>query len=292
MARAYIVLARNDLDDSFFQMLDLWPNTSHRNYAVDPPGQTHYLTHYFLDGINTAITINEGPPRAVAAANYGLSGYAADTIENAAPPDRALTTAQAVAFAVFCEGRVSNGLPLTAADCDAWLAANVGAGTALGEGNGTATIEEILRILAGERYQIPAGALEDGGPNFVGVRRGAFRTRPNVEQPESVRSQFGPVRGRNSFVGKTIPTTTAVQTAPQDLNFNDVLTVSNTGRLQQSALNGALSRVASPNFAWLNPAFTYGGGATPATTIAGANVPVTGVARACTVYAADGTVIV
>lgn len=291
MARAYIVLARNDLDASFLQALDLWPNVSQRNAAVDPPGQSHYLTHYFLDGINTAITINEGPPRAVAAANYGLSGYAADTIERA-DLNRALTTAQATGFAVFCEGRVAAGLPIDAASCALWLAANVAANTALGEGAGTATVEEILRILAGERYQVPAGALEDGGPNFVGARRGAFRTRPNVEQPESVRSQFGPVRGRNPFVGKAIPTTAVAQTAPQDLNFNDVLVVSDTGRLQQSALNGVLSKLASPSYSWINPAFTYGGGATPATTIDGVNIPATGVARAVTVYAADGSVIV
>jgi len=41
MARAYIVPARNDLgvttgqQNPLLQVLDLWPNTSHRNYAID-----------------------------------------------------------------------------------------------------------------------------------------------------------------------------------------------------------------------------------------------------------------
>ena len=47
MARAYIVVARNDVPDNLLQSLDLWPNTSHRNYV------TTFCAHDFNAILNT-----------------------------------------------------------------------------------------------------------------------------------------------------------------------------------------------------------------------------------------------
>jgi hypothetical protein len=80
-------------------------------------------------------------------------------------------------------------------------------------------------------------------------------------------------------------------TGTQDANFQQVRPIEETGDLHLSALSGSLSELNQATFNWLNPAFTYGGGATPAQTLAAANIPATGIARAVTIYDATGTVI-
>ncbi len=319
MARAYIVVARNDLPDNFFQVMDLWPNSSSRNQVIEPPGQTGYQSHYLLDGINVAVTIdnpgaggaNARDFAAATASHYGLSTYIMDNVEHPTGSN-ALTAAQAVAIAAKLERRVAAGLPLTLAVINAILVVETAAGADLdgaGAGNSIGTVEEILRILAGERYRVAGGAevQNNATTNFVAVRRGRFVAAALVEQPESVRTGVAgnlavnrfPVRGRNSFVGKTIPTTAVVQDTETvisaritDVNFNDVRVITDMGALHASAINGALSKVCVPTYAWQNPAFTYGGGATPAANIGGINIPATFIGRALTVYADDGTVII
>ena len=306
MASAYIVVARSDVPDNLLQTLDLWPNTSHRNYAIDPSGQTHYNTFYLLDAINLAVVL-QNPAAAqitIDGDTYGLSGYLAANLEDTANGD-ALTQAMYRAISGRIEDRGALGLGLTSPEINAIVAAESGSalnGFGLGDSRTAVdAVEEILRILAGERYLVTDNTetVAAGGAwtGVAGTLKGAFVTRPNVELPESVRNTNGaanvyPVRGRNSFVGKTIPTSTAVQTAPQDTNFNDVLVVRDTGHLHRSAINGNLSRMAAATYTFQNPAFTYGGGATPATDIGGNNIGATFQGRAVAVYAADGTLIV
>lgn len=306
MARAYIVLARNDLDDSQLQVLDLAPNSSQLpRPSINPDGgQTGYLTHYFGDAPNAAIAaLVAGPPITFpATVSYGLQAYLLDTVEVAAT-DRAITVVMVNNVVADILAAVVAGTALTAAVVNAILVARVGAGTALSEGDGTATLEEILRILAGEVYRVPALAvLEDGVPNFIGARRGAFVTAPNVLTPDTVVTAGGlPVRGRASTApvpyirpGEPRAGNVPVQTGTQDTNFRRVRQIVDTGDLHLSATNGVLAELAAATYAWINPGFDYaaGGVQTRATTIAAANIPATGVGRAITVYDALGNVIV
>jgi hypothetical protein len=302
MARAYIVVARNDVPDNLLQSLDLWPNTSHRNYVTTPPGQTGYLTHYLLDGVNANVVLAGAGPITVTGDTYGLSAYLVGNVE-VNPGNLAMTAVQAIAVAGRIEDRVATGLGLTLAEIDAILVAEAGGTTGLVAGNSTGTVEEVLRILLGERWIIQnAAAIADAVPNFDAAVNGEFVLRALVEQPESVRTGLPgganrlPVRGRNSFVGKAIPTSVVLQDTTAagitDTNFNDVLAVVDTGDLQRSAINGMLSKMASSTWTFNNPAFTYNGGATPATDIGGNNIGANWQGRAVTVFAADGTVIV
>ena len=293
MARAYIVVARNDVPDNLLQTLDIWPNTSQRNAAVDPAGQTHYNSFFLLDGVNAPVALAGAGPITVNGDAYGLSAYLADNVlADFGGTNRALTAGEAIAVAARIEDRVALGLSLRGADIDAILVAEAGANTSLTANGSSGSVEEVLRILAGERYLVPNGSeVADAGPNFTGGN-GFFVARPNVELPESVRSGGLPVRGKNSFVGKTIPTSTPVQAGQQDTNFQDVLAVVDTGRLQQSAINGAHAKMADPTFTFENGAFTYGGGATPAFDIGGNNIGTNFQGRAVAVYAADGSLIV
>jgi len=304
MARAYIVLARNDLDDSLLQVLDLNPNSSQLpRPSVNPAmGQTGYATHYLLDGVNNAVTLAGAGPITIQALTYGLSGYLVDTIENDASAGEALTAVQATNIAGDIEAAVAAGTALTAAAIDALIVTRSGGANGLTVGTSTGTVEEILRILGGERYRMPAGAeIETGGNAFVAARLGGFVTAPNVETPASVRTTHTAaraLRGRSSTSpfpyirpGQPRAGQTPVQTGTQDVNFNDVRTLVETGDVHLSATDGALSKLKAATFSFLNPAFTYNGGATPAQTIAAANVPATGVGRAVVVYDADGNVI-
>ena len=302
MARAYIVVARNDVPDNLLQTLDIWPNVSQRNAAVDPVGQTHYNSFYLLDGVNAGVTLVGGAAGGGSVDSsgdtYGLSAYLAANLEDTTNGD-ALDQASYRNIAAAIEARVAAGLGLRLWEINAIIAAETASaldGFGLGNSRtGADAVEEILRILAGERYLLAdATELVDVGGSWTGVAGtmgGAFGTRPNVELPESVRAGGRPVRGKNSFVGKAIPTSSPVQAGAQDTNFQDVLAVVDTGRLQQSAINGALSKMADASFSFENGAFTYGGGATPAQDIGGNNIGANFQGRAVAVYAADGSLI-
>lgn len=57
----YIIMKRSDIPDGTLQVLDMEPNTSQRNYTLDPPGQTKYVNAVendpvVLTGTNPIIT--------------------------------------------------------------------------------------------------------------------------------------------------------------------------------------------------------------------------------------------
>jgi hypothetical protein len=81
----------------------------------------------------------------------------------------------------------------------------------------------------------------------------------------------------------------------QDVGFREIRKVLDTGDLHRSAGTGVLDQLGLSTFTWQNSAFTYGGGATPAQTVAGVNIASTGATafqgRAVVVYDAAGNVI-
>lgn len=356
--RAFIVLRRNDLDENFLQALDLIPNESQRLPNQETYGQTCYLSHYLLDGVNNAVTTTGAGPILVAADTYGLSGYLIDHVEGlgVAPNLAALTAAEAVAASQAIEAEAAAGNPLTLADMDAAIAGalsvtntmaaadtlaaadnqpddyyngwtvEITGGTGAGQtrtildyvnatdvitpdvafapatdatsvyvltppvgltaGNSTGSVEDILRILAGERWKIPAGSqVEDAGNLFDPTVRGFFVTAPNRVQPVTT----GP--GGRKSTDRVLPEVAPVQTGTQDVNFVWLRHLYDAGDLHRSALLGALSKMKVATFTFLNSRFTYGAGGTAllldGTTVIGTN----GQAAAVQVYAADGTVI-
>ena len=293
MARAYIVLARNDLDDNLLQVLDLKPNATpskdSRVYA--PIAQGGYQTFYLLDGVNAAVVTQAG---AAGGASldidgdvYGLSAYLIDRVEDTGGGE-SLTAAEAVTISGLIEAAAPAGV--AGSDLDGTLGASTG------------TVEEVLRILAGERFKMTDNAqvrLVGGG--FDTAQRGFFVQQPNVEVPASVDGVYGDVRGRRSTAPMTHirpgePRTAPVQTGAQDTNFNRVRQTVETGHLHLSATDGVLAELKSATFTWLNPGNAYTAAAvtaaTPrALTLAAANIPATGVFRAITIYDAEGNVI-
>lgn len=304
MARAYIIHARNDLsfnaetgENQGLQILDLWPNTSLRVPALQPPGQTGYFP---WESMNDLVTLNGAGPIVTVGVSYGLRAYLVDHVENTGGGAIALTAAELAAIANLILARVEGGLTLTLADIN--TAINT-PGTVAGSdlngvlGNSTGSVEEILRILAGEVYRLPtASQVEDGLNAFVATVSGAFVTRPNVLLPETrqttnLAGNTFPVAGKNPFVGPVIPRTTAVQAGTQDTNFRDTRQIVDTGDLHRSVIDGTLDKLTDAAFAWENTSFTYGATGTAATIAGTAINATTFAARALVVYDAAGNLI-
>ena len=270
MARAYLCHARNDLEGHLLQVLDLKPNssqpgnvltlTSATNSGVQS-GQTGYLTFGAQDNAVVLYATGAGAFATSGVLN-GLAVYLIDNVNNTTG-DAALTAARANSIATRILARVAAGTALTLADINTAIRAEGGVGgTSTLDGAGatfsTGTVVEVLRIISGEAYQVPASSTVIGaGGIFPGagahVRTGAFLAR-GVAGYRAVRRFY------------------------------------NTGALARSVLGGCLSKLVSATYAWINPSFTYGATGT-ALTYSGAQIGTTGAAKAVTVYAADGSVV-
>lgn len=284
--RAYIVLRRSDLPDNLLQALDLQPNTSQRRYPYETYGQTLYLSHFLLDGVNNAVTTSGAGPIAIAADTYGLSGYLIDRIENSgAIGTPALTAAEAVQIAGLIEADAAAGTILDAATIDAHINTPAGVlASGLAVGNSSGSVEDILRILSGERYKIEAGAVvEDGANAYVPGAKGYFTT--GIGRRADV-----PGGGGRKSTDPVFIVPAATQGATEDLNHIYLRHVYNTGDLHRSSLLGVLAQLKDPTYSFLNPGETYGAGGS-AFDLSGTAIPATGAFPAVQVYAADGTII-
>lgn len=165
----YICQTRSDIPEGVLQVLDLRPNTSQRNYIYDPPGQTKYVRRPQND---TVVTSGSGP--IVTVAEYkGVAAWLIDTIEDT-PNGDALTAAQANAIAAALISRMESGLKMEVADVNAVVAATV-AGSGIGVGNSVGTLAQLLAILAGAEYTLPAGSVVDSnGSTFVASAAGSL----------------------------------------------------------------------------------------------------------------------
>ncbi|MDP2728793.1 MAG: hypothetical protein Q8P59_14790 [Dehalococcoidia bacterium] len=276
----YPVLARNDLDDSLLQILDLKPNTS-----LDMPsvgvGQTGYRSDYFQ---NQAVAVNAGPPVAIDGVTYGLRAYILDRIEDpAGGVPTSVADAATIANAILTQ--VAAGGDLLAATLNAMVVVVHGAGSSWdgSAGNSRGTVQDLLRILQGEVYRMADGAtISDGAGVFHAADTGTFVTTPNVTK---TLSHPGGRQGTEQ-----IPSAAAAQTGTQDLTFRNIRRILNTGEVHLSALTGVLSKLILTTFTWVNPQFTYGAGGT-ALNIAGGVMPTGGAGRALVVYDITGAVI-
>jgi hypothetical protein len=181
----YICKIREDIPAGVLQILDLDPNTSQKNLVYDPTGQTLYVS--FRPQNDTVATTGAGPIL-TSAAYSGLAAYLIDNIENsgtAGTPALTATQANNIAAAIIADMDAGNALTSTA--IDALINAEAGVtGAGLQVGNSTGGVGDVLLILAGEVYTLPAGAqVEDGANAFDLPRKGAFAAAPRVKTVET-----------------------------------------------------------------------------------------------------------
>ena len=166
----YICMIREDIPDGILQVLDLYPNTSLRNQIYDPAGQTKYVNRLQNDTVAVSSS-------ATSAEYKGLAAYLIDAVCDGGD-DGALTAAQANAMATAIIAVLDAGTACTLANINTALQ-TVQAATELG-GGATASIgvlTDVLKILAGGEYVVPAGtACDAGAGNFKGTLAGSFST--------------------------------------------------------------------------------------------------------------------
>lgn len=306
MARAFIVLARNDLDGSLLQVLDLGPNSSQFSpaYQGQGSGQTGYQTWFAGDAAINSDAASVGGAAGGASVDssgdlYGLAAYLIANVEDQVS-SAAITAAIANATRDAIFDLVDAGSDITAAAVATALTANgvanAGANTSLVAGDSTGSLVEVLRILAGEVFKLDdATQLTTAAGDFDATTTGYFAQRPEVEVQDSQRnaSDIG-VRGRKSTAPMTHirPGEVRAGQAPtlgaqEDTLFRDVRTIIDTGTLHLSVQSGALSELVASGYTFVNPAFDYDG---DALTLGGSNVS-SGQARAVVVYDASGNAL-
>jgi len=170
MARAYLVLARHDIEDSGLQILDLAPNSSQHGINDSYLGQTGYLA--FAPQHDTVAFTQVAAKDAMTADYVGLAAYICDNVQDVAT-GRVMSVALANAAATDILNAVVAGTAVTKAALDPIVALG-----AVGSVVTLAQAYAILRILAGEVYLVPGGVamagVGDGGHAWAGVVIGSF----------------------------------------------------------------------------------------------------------------------
>jgi hypothetical protein len=174
----FIIMRRTDIPNGVLQVDDLKPNDSQRNYTLDPPGQSGYVRDVPTEV--PVITTGAGPILTVRD-SCGLGAYLIDVTEDASGTAITATTANDTAIALL--GRAEGGLEITVAEVNlALIAEGATAATDFTAGPSTGTLAEVLQIMSGRKYQLPAGAeVEDGGNVFNPTRLGSFATLPGIK---------------------------------------------------------------------------------------------------------------
>lgn len=158
-----ICLRRTDIPNSTLQVTDLWPNKSQANAAIDPyPQGPRYVSQPAAPALATLVT---GPlaTKTFGVAQSGLSAFLLVNVKIAAgAPNPALTPAQALlcANALVTEMRAGNALTL--GDINAAMQAVVANATLQNPAPSTA-VADLLRVLAGATYTVPAGTVIQSG---------------------------------------------------------------------------------------------------------------------------------
>lgn len=171
MAQVFLIMRRTDIPDGVLQVVDLWPNTSSKNYIYPPGlGQTGYVHN--IPAPSIAADVAAGPPVAATADLAGVAAYLIGNIDTGAGAGGAVFSgaeADAAAAGIVALAQTAPaGSPLTLAAVNGVLGGVV-AGTTLTAGGSTGVLTELLGVLAGNVYLIPAGTnISDGGGAFAG----------------------------------------------------------------------------------------------------------------------------
>lgn len=78
----YIIMKRDDIPDGALQVLDMEPNTSQRNYTLDPPGQTKYVNAVQNDEVVLMQPGGGGTPIVFRRAANGLAAWLATNVND------------------------------------------------------------------------------------------------------------------------------------------------------------------------------------------------------------------
>ena len=150
MPSPVICIRDTSIKNGQIMVKDLWPNRSQANPVVDPAPQGPRYLRVVENALPTVVA------NVVSKEVSGLAAYLLVTID-AAAGNRNPTPAEALdmADALIAQMRAGNALGL--AQINAALAGVVGGTGIVGTGASTATVNNILQILGGAPFTVPAG---------------------------------------------------------------------------------------------------------------------------------------
>lgn len=186
----YICLARADLPDGTVQILDLKPSDSNRNLVYDGYGQSRYVNR--VQDVIVPFNASGVTIRTI----QGLKAYLVDRVEPlpASVGATEWTDANQTAVAAAIVARLDAGQSMTLANVNAAIQATFptsdfdGAAT-----NSTGVLTELLSVLAGRGYGLPAGATKGPLGAWDATQRGSFTFNVLVNDTEMISGELRPV---------------------------------------------------------------------------------------------------
>jgi len=151
----FICKRRTDIPNGVLQITDFWPNASQRNQSIDPQAQgPRYVS---APVTNTVVLSSTGATqRYFATAQSGLAAYLIANVATGA--GAAMTPAEANVAAAALIAAMVAGTAQGLAAVNVILAA-AAAGSDLTAGGSTGTLVDVLRILSGATYTVPAATI-------------------------------------------------------------------------------------------------------------------------------------
>ena len=308
--RVYIIPRRNDLAGINMCLHDLKPNAGQKNGVYDGTPQNIYIsemcdrpgatvvngTQYVSGSFNTTLTADAvaddttgggNNVNAVATTTFGLAAYLKDRVHRAgiaALGNGELAFAECNAAAALIVDDAEAGVTLDITRINAHLAATVDQTDLTGaSGNSVSfgAVEDIIRILSGEVYRVPALTIIESAA-------GAFQT----------------LAQRQVFVAAQTPAIVATQgqfvasggfLTPTDVGFRRRPLLARSGAVNISSAMGQIHGY-KQNVTVLNPDFAYTAGEVTAWrprayTLDGTAVPSTGVYPAMQLYTNEGVAL-
>jgi hypothetical protein len=160
---AYICRIRTDLSHGIVQITDLKPNTSRRSLTYDKVSQSGYLGDRVEN--DAVVTAAAGGDDVTAAAYVGLAAYLLDHVEatglgagTGAFSDADALTASTALIAIADAG---GALTLAAINVALSLVAATTELTSAGGSASTGSVAEVLQIISGNTYTLPAGSVTE-----------------------------------------------------------------------------------------------------------------------------------
>ena len=168
MAQVYLIARRAEVQNGSVMVTDLFPSESQRNTAIDPVGAGPIYVRQADTGMSgkyRSVLTTVGNDTVFLREARGLVAFLLRNVESGANGD-ALTLAEAKKGASDIMDKVRDGAALIKAEVNKILEDNSvgGAGTDI---DTHSSVEELLRVLAGETYIVKAGSIIDDNGVFV-----------------------------------------------------------------------------------------------------------------------------
>lgn len=229
----YLIHTRTDIPDGLLQTLELSPNTSIREDAYQPVGQTGYRNGYD----NNAVTIATG---AISSEVTGLTAWLAANISSGAG------TAGTATLTVDTQANLADGQTFTIDDGENSVVFEIKKTAAHEVTTGNVEVDITGATTAADVSAICETAINASALNVTGVDGGGTVALTNDNQNQATASQnatnaetLGGLGAITNFVGAT--DSDALTAAEASTDADDIIALIGAGALDHTTINAALT---------------------------------------------------